>query len=329
MSESARNHIQIGLHAAVVAVEEKAPSVLTIEVANENGQRLIGLPFGPFDPPAHKTFETGLRTWVDEQTSARLGYVEQLYTFGDYGRLVLEKVAPHFVSVSYLALVRRHSHGRKPEAGWSNWYSFLPWEDWRDGTPKILDNTVFPALAEWLDESVSKEEREAKENRINLGFGKSPTTPRSTEWDEERVLERYELMYEAGLVTEAVNDGRIGECRVSGGAGIAMLHDHRRILATAIARLRGKLKYRPVVFELIPDQFTLTDLQQTVETLSGRLIHKQNFRRMVEKADLVESTGAMRSQTGGRPAALYRFRRSILSERPAPGLKFGTANRSS
>ena len=61
-----------------------------------------------------------------------------------------------------------------------------------------------------------------------------------------------------------------------------MRFDHRRILATAIARLRGKLKYRPVVFELMPREFTLTELQRTVEAISGRRLHKQNFRRLVE-----------------------------------------------
>ncbi|MGI9353883.1 MAG: NUDIX hydrolase [Rhizobiaceae bacterium] len=321
MASDSSNHIQIGLHAAVVAVDENVPLGLTIEAETEREGRLPGWPFGPFDPPLHKTLETGLRLWVDEQTNARLGYVEQLYTFGDFGRLAAVADAPHFVSVGYLALVRRLAQNGNAEAGWNNWYDFLPWEDWRPGPPAMLDNAIFPALQEWLEEAASKDEKRARTNRIQLGFGNNPA--RASGWDEERVLERYELMYEAGLVAETVTDGRVDRCRIPGGAGIAMLHDHRRILATAIARLRGKLKYRPVVFELMPERFTLTDLQQTVETLSGRPVHKQNFRRMVEKADLVEPTGAMSSQTGGRPAALYRFRRSILRERPAPGLKIG------
>src|SRR5262249_46371829 len=64
----------------------------------------------------------------------------------------------------------------------------------------------------------------------------------------------------------------------------------RRILATAIARLRAKLKYRPVIFELMAREFTLTELQRTVEAISGRHLHKQNFRRLVETAALVEPT---------------------------------------
>ena len=62
-----------------------------------------------------------------------------------------------------------------------------------------------------------------------------------------------------------------------------MVADHRRILATAIARLRGKIKYRPIVFELMPPSFTLLQLQRTVEALAGVRLHKPNFRRLVEQ----------------------------------------------
>ena len=97
--------------------------------------------------------------------------------------------------------------------------------------------------------------------------------------------------------------------------------DHRRIVATAIGRLRGKIKYRPVVFELMPPAFTLLQLQRTVEALSGVRLHKQNFRRLVEQQGLVEETGGISATTGGRPARLVRFRREVLLERPAPGLR--------
>ena len=151
--------------------------------------------------------------------------------------------------------------------------------------------------------------------RIAFGLG--------SQWDEEHVLDRYELMYSAGLLAESVRDGRYDAIQAHGPTGRGMDHDHRRILATAMSRLRAKLKYRPVVFELLPDEFTLTELQQTVESIFGRSVHKQNFRRLVEKAELVEPTGATSTETGGRPAALFRFRREVLAERPAPGLRVG------
>ena len=100
-----------------------------------------------------------------------------------------------------------------------------------------------------------------------------------------------------------------------------MRFDHRRILATAIGRVRAKIKYRPVIFELMPDDFTLFELQKTVEAILGPHLHKQNFRRLVESAGLVEPTGDVKTRTGGRPAKLYRFRREVLLERPAPGVR--------
>jgi hypothetical protein len=103
--------------------------------------------------------------------------------------------------------------------------------------------------------------------------------------------------------------------------GIDMVFDHRRILATAMGRLRGKMKYRPVVFELMPPVFTLLELQRTVEALSGVRLHKQNFRRLVEDQGLVEGTGRVSRKTGGRPAEQFRFRREVLRERPAPGVR--------
>ena len=93
------------------------------------------------------------------------------------------------------------------------------------------------------------------------------------------------------------------------------------IAATALSRLRGKITYRPVVFELLPESFTLLALQSVVEALAGERRHKQNFRRLVETSGLVEPTGeTTRAAGGGRPAKLYRFRREVLRERPRPGV---------
>jgi len=100
-----------------------------------------------------------------------------------------------------------------------------------------------------------------------------------------------------------------------------MLHDHRRILATAIARLRAKIKYRPVVFELLPHEFTLLELQQTMEALAGQSLHKPNFRRFIEGQELVEETGRTTTGLAGRPAKLFRFRASVLEERGFTGSK--------
>jgi hypothetical protein len=306
--------IEVGLTAAIVAVSEDRPLVL---VAGESAHGAAGLPFGPFDPLSHRTFEIGLRAWVAAQTALNVGYVEQLYTFGDRGRHARAgDTSPHVISIGYLALTRvpeNTSALREAGAGFEPWYRFFPWEDWREGRPDILDDVILPRLLEWSREQ-SRER--ARDERLRLCFGIE-----GIPWDEEKVLERYELLYEAGLIEETHRDGRVDPPPAP--LGDSMRFDHRRILATAIARLRAKLKYRPVVFELMPNEFTLTELQRTVEAISGRHLHKQNFRRLVESTALVEPTGEMSTTTGGRPAALFRFRREVVQERHAPGLRLG------
>jgi hypothetical protein len=325
VTETKLTPIEIGLTAAIVAVEADEPTILVAADGAKGGGR-AGLPFGPFDPVAHRTFEIGLRAWVEAQTGLRVGYVEQLYTFGDRGRHVGPRdTAPHVVSIGYLALSRMSDNAatlRGSAAGFEPWYRFFPWEDWREGRPAILDTTILPLLEEWAGRVQQPEPGRAlgRRERLRLCFAVG-----GSRWDEEKVLDRYELLYEAGLVEEARRDGREAALARDPfpALGEAIRFDHRRILATAIARLRAKLKYRPVVFELMPAEFTLTELQRTVEAISGRHLHKQNFRRLVETAALVEPTGEMSTATGGRPAARFRFRREVVSERPAPGLRLG------
>lgn len=297
------SRVDLGLNAVIVAVTEEVPRILTLRRDGDS------LPFGPLEPELDRTLDRGLRRWVSEQTGLPLGYVEQLYTFGDRGRDPAEgRGGPRAVSVAYLALVREASV--RGEASWRDWYEFFPWEDWRDGRPRVLDRDVAPALERWSGGAPERRERAD----IVFGLG-------GASWDGERVLERYELLYEAMLVPEAWRDqGKLGDDRAERCLpGRPMALDHRRILATALGRLRGKIKYRPVVFELLPPTFTLFQLQRVMEALAGVRLHKQNFRRLVEHGGLVEGTG-QDVQTGGRPAELFRFRREVLRERPAPGV---------
>ena len=132
------------------------------------------------------------------------------------------------------------------------------------------------------------------------------------------MLERYELLYEARLVAEAWRDADLSPTQPM--PGRIMSSDHRRILATALGRLRSKLKYRPVLFDLTPGVFTLSELQAGAEAVSGLSLHKQNFRRGVERTGLVEPTGQLSSTTGGRPAELFRFKGVDAQTGAAPGL---------
>lgn len=302
-----KENVSIGLSAAILAVEGEHPSVLVVV----HDGSLDALPFGPFDPVQHRTLESGLRQWVGEQTKFELGYTEQLYTFGDKGRHLSSGAGGRVVSVGYLALTRQIREA--PDTQWRGWYHYFPWEDWRDAKPAMIESMILPVLKKFVKDAPNPELAEQRRERVNLCFGES--------WDEERVLERYELLYEAGLVEEFYRDS--GASPKTATVGTPMLFDHRRILATAIARLRGKLKYRPVVFELMAPSFTLLELQRAVEALAGLRLHKQNFRRLVAEQGLVEGTGKFSTPARGRPAELFRFRREVLRERPAPGVRLG------
>jgi hypothetical protein len=288
--------VLIGLSAAVVSVAAERPRVLVVHRPGHGD----ALPFGTFDPIAHRTLESGLRDWVQEQTGLQLGYVEQLYTFGDRGRhMTRPGEGPRVLSVGYLALTRPQEGHGAPETLWRDWYGYFPWEDWREKKPAIIESTILPHLAAFVTAAPNAELRERRRDRMRVCFGAD-----GAGWDEEKVLERYELLYEAALVREAQRDRRAAP---AGGAtqplGADMVFDHRRILATAMGRLRGKMKYRPVVFELMPAEFTLLELQRTVEALSGIRLHKQNFRRLVEAQGLVEGTGRISRKTAARPSS--------------------------
>lgn len=193
-----------------------------------------------------------------------------------------------------------------PRSG-ATWASAWPVKviDQRDDTTPLSD-VVAPALKPWAKKGgAARWERCA----IDFGLGQRP-------WQPDLTLQRYEVLWEAGLVPESPTE----RARSTDIPGERMDGDHRRILATGIARLRTKIQYRPVVFELMPEEFTLGQLQACVEALAGQAVHTQNFRRLVEQQQLVEETGG-HAATRGRPARLYRFRPEVLQERSAAGTK--------
>ncbi|GAB3748496.1 membrane protein [Yimella radicis] len=285
------------LHADLVAV---VVSVGTCAGAPDQGPMVLAagdplhLPAGPLRTD-HHSLQNGARAFVAEQTGHSLGFVEQLYTFADLGR---DGSAGRAVSISYLGLTRAAA-----DDGWRDVYDLLPWEDRRSETSIALCDKLMSELRRW---STDASERIAH----IFGDGELP-------WRPELALQRYELLWEAGLVADSPNaaDG------VDGLTGPAMHSDHRRILATGLSRLRSTIQYRPLVFELMPPTFTLGELQAVVEALVGAGLHKQNFRRSVEQQALVEPTDDTSRATGGRPARLYRFRREAIAARGQVGTK--------
>ncbi|TIS50029.1 MULTISPECIES: hypothetical protein [Mesorhizobium] len=291
------------LIAVLVAVTNGQPRVMTIDSGK-------ALPSGPFEL-GHRSLQSGLRDWVEQQTRHPLGYIEQLYTFADRDRV--GDASRRIISISYLALTREEQSAPAGKATWCDWYDYFPWEDHRHGVPPALHQVIVPRLNAWADAPDNFSMRGERRQRMAIAFGLE-----GHGWNEELVLQRYELLYEAALVEEA-HRGLNNDVRSATGSSMAA--DHRRILATGIARLRSKIKYRPVVFELMPPLFTLLQLQRTVEALAGRLVHKPNFRRLIEQQELVEEAGETTADTVGRPAKLFRFRHAVLDERAVAGTK--------
>lgn len=307
MSWSAKEGVRIGLSAVVMALRSGQLCVLTKGPADGEP----ALPSGPFDPAQDRTFELALRAFVTAQTGFRLGFVEQLYTFGDAGRDSPQATPGpderREISVGYLALTTDALDMTPLGARWTPVLAFFPWED-RRGAGEATTSAILRALGPWTN---GQSRRSA---RVEALF--APST--GQRWDEARVLERFELLYEAGLVAEAGRDR--DDARPAALGDRSMASDHRRILATGLGRLRSKLRYRPVLFELMPATFTLSMLQTAAEAVAGVALHKQNFRRGVERTGLVAPTGQLATGTGGRPAELFRYTGAERADGQAPGL---------
>ncbi len=91
------------------------------------------------------------------------------------------------------------------------------------------------------------------------------------------------------------------------GAPPALAFDHRQILDYAVERLRNKLEYTTVGFQLLPARFTLTQLQRVYEAILGRALDKRNFRRKMELLDILTPLDEWAREGPSRPAQLFRF----------------------
>ncbi len=301
VSGGAASRVVLGLSAVIVAVTGEQPRILTV------GAGPCALPSGTLDPAGDRTLERALRRWVAEQTGIDLGYVEQLYTLGDRGRGPVE--GERLVTVAYLALVREGPVPDRAGARWRDWYDFFPWEDFREGASSGAGPGDSP--------------RPGRLGGGRRGRGRPGGAPRAA--------------------ADHVRAGRLAPGR---GAGAGALRAALRGRAGAGGGRAGGLSRRGRPWRwttgaspprrwagsgascatarwsssCCPGPSPWGSLQRVVEALSGVRLHSQNFRRLVARGRLVEATGGVDTSTGGRPAAVYRFRREVLRERPAPGL---------
>ncbi|MFT8418562.1 MAG: hypothetical protein ABF636_06990 [Acetobacter sp.] len=263
------------LVAVLFSISRNTPHILTLDHGRS-------FPSGPL-MVEHRSLQKGMRNWVERQTGLKLGHTEQLYTFAD----PLHGHGHQIVRISYMAFIRQNSEHSLAER---SVYDYFPWEDRRDPATATLLLSIADRLKHWAASNAHRWQRCA------TVFGLDEHG-----WNDELSLQRYELLWEAGLVPESTwqNTPLM--------PGLNMHRDYRRILATALSRMRAKIRYTPAVFDLLPAQFTLLQLQQAMEALAGCFMHKQNFRRLVQQQKLVSRTEAYDSPTQGRPAQLYQF----------------------
>ncbi len=273
----------VGLAAVILAATPDEPRVLTVPwPASPRAGR--GPAAGPLEP-AHPTLERGLRAWVERQTGQTLGYVEQLYTFGD----------------------------RKPPAGDRRWRagtpSRSPISPWcaRRGPPPIRLALLVPLLPLRGSAGRAPPALDALQARLDAwppprrpGRGAPPPRPDRPDLRQRR--ERLERGTGAGTLRASVR-GRPGagggRCRHPRRPGHGPRSPpHARHGARAPAR-QDQVPAGGVRGDAAG--FTLGQLQLVVEALSGILLHKQNFRRLVAQQGLVEETDAITAETGAAP----------------------------
>jgi hypothetical protein len=214
------------------------------------------------------------------------------------------------------------AHGAAAPAGgddaahahWADVYDYLPWEDVRASNGR---EAALRALERWAGRAGTRQARV----RELFGLG---------EWNEERTAERWSLLMEAGLVPEARRDrwGRVDARDGDAAFGCAMAFDHREILADALGRIRGKIKYVPAaLMALTGPEATLDELQAACEAIAGRPLHRANFRRAVAHTGhgepraprLVRGTGRRRPRGAGPGVAPEIF--AFLEHAPGARLE--------
>lgn len=300
-------------------------------------------PGGFVEWSSDRTAEAAAKRELWEETGQTLlEYLEPLDTYDEIGRDPRQfsghpgpdgawiATGARIVSKAFLAVARPDEASPvAPQPGedasdafWRDVYEYLPWEDLRAPQGRTAARDLRRRLAtEWVARAGSPADVRKRKDTVARLFGRSGHAG----WNEERAPERLAVLMEAGLVEEASRD-RWGSPsqRIGGVAGVAMAFDHRRMLADAIGRLRGKMKYAPAVLSaLLGPRVTSVMLHRACEAVAGRQIHLANLRRVFATAGLIEEDGfATGAAAGpGRPARQYRWSAGITDMRLDQALK--------
>ena len=210
----------------VFGLDEDELKILLIQRAGEPFAGCWALPGGFVD--MDETIESAARRELEEETSLRCNYLEQLYTFGQVDRDPRDRV----ISVAYFALVQLASH-----------------------------------------------QVQAASDARNVGWFSLNDTPR-------------------------------------------LAFDHEKILEMATERLRNKIRYQPIGFELLPKKFTLRQLQRLYESILDRSLDKRNFRKKIQSMDLLVELDEVEQDVAHRAARLYRFDKQKYHKLTKHGFNF-------
>ena len=226
---------------------------------------------GGFVRPSETT-EMAARRELKEETGLDQVYLEQLYTFSDPGRDPRTWV----MSCSYMALI--------------------------DGTKIRLEAGDDADNAQWFKVSLNVLNEHVDYNR-DAGFGQVKLIrTQHLELELARGEIRLKCKLEKRIRKSEYEEA--AECRICENDGLAF--DHAKIIVAALERLRGKLEYTDLALHLMPEEFTLTQLQQVYEVIWDKSLLKAAFRRKV--ASMVQETDSYTKNEGHRPSRLYRRR---------------------
>lgn len=316
---------------------------LLVERAREPFGGLDAWPGGFTDWSDADTRQTAVRELCEETGVAAPDFVEELASYSRNGRDPRQFAGTRdertgawtargarVTTAAYLMLTR-DPHGAAAPRGaddaasahWADVYAYLPWEDVRDDVRRRATLRTARALEAW---AADDGERRA---RVHDLFDLA-------EWNEERAAERWALLMDAGLVPEARRDrwGRGAARGEDASFGRQMAFDHREILADALGRIRGKIKYTPAaLMALAGPEATLDELQAACEAIAGRPLHRSNFRRAVAPSPrtaprtprIVVKTGRRRAREGKGPGVapeIYRFRDDAVRARLDTSIRF-------
>lgn len=313
---------------------------LLVERARDPFGGLDAWPGGFMDWEDDDTRQTAVRELAEETGIAAPAFVEALASYSRNGRDPRQFAGTRdeatgawiargarVTTAAYLMLAPAPTEPAGADdaarAHWADVYAYLPWEDVRDEERRRATLHTSQALEAWAGRD---RERMA---RVRDLFDLD-------DWNEERTAERWALLVESGLVPEGRRDrwGRSAPRDDDARLGREMAFDHREILADALGRIRGKIKYMPrALMALTGPEATLDELQAACEAIAGRPLHRSNFRRAVAPSPktaaraprIVGKTGQRRAREGKGPGVapeIYRFLDDAVHARLDTSIRF-------